>query len=157
MISYFLPFAREIRESSRLAGLPSEEWVFARIDGETFNKTVRGFIIDLLTEMGPIPSRLRTTKCLLYAIEFPTGRNGIWPMRRSRGLSGCTGADHQERHGGAFWQCDHHIGAVAQDNKTCGNYIDAEVKPQFSPLFGFGNAARPCRVNTARHYRFCYI
>lgn len=52
VISFFLPFAREIRESNRLAGLPSEEWVSARIDGEVFNNTVRDFLADWLKELG---------------------------------------------------------------------------------------------------------
>ncbi len=51
VISYFMPFAREIRESNRLAGLPSEEWVSARIDGEVFNSAVRGFLVHLLEEL----------------------------------------------------------------------------------------------------------
>ncbi len=52
VISYFLPFAREIRETNRLAGLPSEEWVSARVDGEVFNNAVRDYLVGLLKELG---------------------------------------------------------------------------------------------------------
>lgn len=51
VISYFLPFTQEIRESNLLPGLPSEEWVSARIDGEHFNNVVRSFLVDLLSKM----------------------------------------------------------------------------------------------------------
>lgn len=52
VISFFLPFTREIRESNRFTGLPSQEWASARIDGETYNKAVRACLIGLLNEMG---------------------------------------------------------------------------------------------------------
>jgi epoxyqueuosine reductase QueG len=52
VISYFMPFAQEIRESNRPVGLPSEEWVSARIDGETFNNAVRTYLVNLLEELG---------------------------------------------------------------------------------------------------------
>lgn len=51
VISFFLPFTREIRETNKCAGLPSEEWVSARIDGEVFNNAVRGFLVGLLEEL----------------------------------------------------------------------------------------------------------
>lgn len=38
---FFIPFAREIKKSNLLAGLPPKEWVLARIDGEEFNNAVR--------------------------------------------------------------------------------------------------------------------
>ena len=52
VISFFLPFTEEIRDSNRNPGLPSEEWVSARIDGEAFNRDVRSFLVKLLEEMG---------------------------------------------------------------------------------------------------------
>jgi len=52
VLSYFLPFAREIRDSNREAGVPSEEWVSARIDGEAFNNAVRAFLVGLIENMG---------------------------------------------------------------------------------------------------------
>ena len=51
VISYFLPFTRKIRDSNRLAGLPSEEWVSARIDGEIFNNAVRAFLVGLIENL----------------------------------------------------------------------------------------------------------
>jgi epoxyqueuosine reductase len=48
VISYFLPFTKEIRDTNRKPGLPSEEWVSARIDGEKFNNATRFFLIELL-------------------------------------------------------------------------------------------------------------
>ena len=52
VISYYLPFTREIRESNRKPGLPSEEWVSSRIDGEAFNNEIRRFLVGLLQGMG---------------------------------------------------------------------------------------------------------
>jgi len=44
VISYFWPFSEKVRKSNRGLGLPSEEWVYARIDGEAFNHVVRKFM-----------------------------------------------------------------------------------------------------------------
>lgn len=52
VISFFLPFTKEVRDSNRLPGLPSEEWVTARIDGEAFNNEVRAFLAGFLSDMG---------------------------------------------------------------------------------------------------------
>jgi len=51
-ISYFLPFTKEVRDSNRSPGLPSEEWASARIDGEAFNDIVRAFLVELLKGLG---------------------------------------------------------------------------------------------------------
>jgi epoxyqueuosine reductase QueG len=51
VISYFLPFTKEIRQSNQSPGLPSEEWVSARIDGETFNNEVRRHLVALVKEL----------------------------------------------------------------------------------------------------------
>jgi epoxyqueuosine reductase QueG len=51
-VSYFLPFTKEVRDTNRKPGLPSEEWVSARIDGEAFNNIVRTFLADILREAG---------------------------------------------------------------------------------------------------------
>jgi len=48
IISFFLPFTKEIRDTNRAKGLPSEEWVSARIDGEKFNNAVRAFLVKYL-------------------------------------------------------------------------------------------------------------
>lgn len=51
VVSYFLPFSKEIRDSNREFGLPSQEWASARIDGESFNNDVRDFLVGLLREL----------------------------------------------------------------------------------------------------------
>jgi epoxyqueuosine reductase len=48
VLSYFLPFTEEVRATNRNPGLPSEEWVSARIDGEKLNNAARAFLVDLL-------------------------------------------------------------------------------------------------------------
>ncbi len=52
VISYFLPFTKEVRDTNRAAGLPSEEWVTARVDGEVFNNEVRAFLSAQLALFG---------------------------------------------------------------------------------------------------------
>lgn len=52
VISYFLPFTEGVVASNRTPGLPSEEWVSARIDGEAFNNAVRAYLVSLLRETG---------------------------------------------------------------------------------------------------------
>ena len=52
VISYFLPFSREIIESNEVDGLPSDEWYMARYWGEEFNNTLRAHIIELIGEAG---------------------------------------------------------------------------------------------------------
>lgn len=51
IIVYFLPFTKEIRNSNRQCGLPSDEWISARIDGEIFNNRIRAFLVDLLKDL----------------------------------------------------------------------------------------------------------
>lgn len=51
VISYFLPFTKEIRDSNRMPGMPSQEWMSARIDGEKFNNAVRAFIVEELKKI----------------------------------------------------------------------------------------------------------
>lgn len=52
VISYFLPFSKEVRDSNRRAGMPSEEWMSSRIEGESFNDSLRTFMIGLFRGMG---------------------------------------------------------------------------------------------------------
>lgn len=52
VVSYFLPFSEFVRASNRIEGLPSEEWVSARIDGEVFNNAVRDFLVEVLKSLG---------------------------------------------------------------------------------------------------------
>lgn len=51
VISYFLPFTKEIRDTNLMPGMPSQEWMSARIDGEKFNNAVRTFIVEELKKM----------------------------------------------------------------------------------------------------------
>mgnify|MGYP001123979980 CR=1 FL=1 len=50
VISYFLPFSKEIREANYDLGLPANEWVYGRIEGELLNNAVRNFIVDLIMQ-----------------------------------------------------------------------------------------------------------
>lgn len=52
VVSYFLPFTKEVRDTNRLPGLPSQEWASARIDGEAFNNEARTFFLGLLHTLG---------------------------------------------------------------------------------------------------------
>jgi epoxyqueuosine reductase len=52
VVSYFLPFTREIRASNREGRLPSEEWVSSRIDGEKFNNLLREYLVNFLKSFG---------------------------------------------------------------------------------------------------------
>jgi epoxyqueuosine reductase QueG len=52
VLAFYLPFTQAVCETNRKRGLPSEVWVSARIDGETFNQAVRSFLVDLLAERG---------------------------------------------------------------------------------------------------------
>jgi len=40
VISYFLPFTEHIRNSNRLHGKPSTEWLYGRYEGEMFNNSL---------------------------------------------------------------------------------------------------------------------
>lgn len=50
VISYFLPFTKELRDTNRRPGMPSQEWISARIDGESFNSETRRFLLQLLQD-----------------------------------------------------------------------------------------------------------
>ncbi len=52
VIVYFMPFTKQIRDSNRLPGLPSLEWVSSRKEGESFNNVVRAFLVDLMIRLG---------------------------------------------------------------------------------------------------------
>lgn len=52
VLSYFLPFTKEIRWANRLSGLPAIEWVYGRIEGEALNNALRKFIVELVNENG---------------------------------------------------------------------------------------------------------
>ena len=52
VISYFLPFTKRVREANRLLGLPATEWLYGRIEGESFNVALRKFVVRLFTDAG---------------------------------------------------------------------------------------------------------
>jgi epoxyqueuosine reductase QueG len=52
VISYFLPFSDQVRRTNRIAGLPSKEWLYARIEGEVFNNALRQRLVDQSIEAG---------------------------------------------------------------------------------------------------------
>jgi epoxyqueuosine reductase len=52
IISYFLPFSKQIREANRSKGLPATEWLYGRIEGEALNNALRSFLVSLITEKG---------------------------------------------------------------------------------------------------------
>lgn len=52
VISYFLPFTKEVRQANRAKGLPAREWLYGRIEGELFNKALSQFIVDWFAKAG---------------------------------------------------------------------------------------------------------
>lgn len=51
VISFFLPLTKELRDTNRNPGLPSEEWISERIDGEAFINAAHVFLVELLKEL----------------------------------------------------------------------------------------------------------
>lgn len=45
VVSYFLPFSKEIREANRGPGLPAIEWLYGRIEGERVNEALRRYLL----------------------------------------------------------------------------------------------------------------
>jgi epoxyqueuosine reductase QueG len=52
VVCWFLPFTKDVRDTNRAPGLPSEEWATARINGEAFNNALRTFVTDWLKSRG---------------------------------------------------------------------------------------------------------
>ena len=52
VISYFLPFTKEVRVANRQPGDPSIEWLFGRIEGQTFNNALSRMVADRLAVAG---------------------------------------------------------------------------------------------------------
>jgi epoxyqueuosine reductase QueG len=52
VISYFLPFSKQVREANRFLGLPAKEWLYGRIEGEHFNVGLREFVVHMFTDAG---------------------------------------------------------------------------------------------------------
>lgn len=52
VLSYFLPFSTEVRLANSINGLPANEWVYGRIEGEVLNNALRTYIVNLVKENG---------------------------------------------------------------------------------------------------------
>jgi epoxyqueuosine reductase QueG len=52
VVSYFLPFSREVVASNRIEGMPSKEWYLSRYWGEEFNNALRDLIVDAIAKTG---------------------------------------------------------------------------------------------------------
>ncbi len=52
VVSYFLPFTREVRLSNYAAGKASPEWMHARFQGEAFSNKLRKLIVEELQALG---------------------------------------------------------------------------------------------------------
>ena len=52
VITYFLPFTKKVRQANRCMGLPAQEWLFGRIEGELFNKALSQCLVDWFIEQG---------------------------------------------------------------------------------------------------------
>lgn len=52
VISYFLPFSKDVRTANRSKGWPALEWLYGRYEGEQFNDALKRYLIGLLKESG---------------------------------------------------------------------------------------------------------
>lgn len=52
VISYFLPFTAAVRGANRQPGPPALEWLYGRIEGQTFNAALSQFLVNKLIEVG---------------------------------------------------------------------------------------------------------
>ena len=83
IIAFFLPFTAQVRISNRQQGLPSIEWLYGRIEGQTFVVAVGNLLVDLLKQSG-------------YEAVFPTvdprlkivERRSNWSERHTAFIAG---------------------------------------------------------------------
>jgi epoxyqueuosine reductase len=52
VLSFFLPFTRKVREANRVPGLPAIEWLYGRIEGEQFNRSLSEYLRNHIIESG---------------------------------------------------------------------------------------------------------
>ncbi len=52
VVSYFLPFSKQVVSSNRIEGMPSKEWYLSRFWGEEFNNALRDHVIDAIGKAG---------------------------------------------------------------------------------------------------------
>jgi len=186
VISYFLPFTKEIRDSNRKPGLPSEEWVSARIDGESFNNKLRAFLALLLKDLNSdavaptMDPRFKVVEKISNwserHIAFVAGL-GTFGLHRalitSMGTAGRLGSvittlnlDPTPRAytqyfeycsyltGGKCGACIKRCPPAAitkegKDHKVCGDYMDKEIQPIFTPRYGCAK----CNINVPCEYK----
>ncbi len=83
IVSYFLPFAKEIVISNRVEGMPSKEWYLSRFWGEEFNNALRDHAVRAVTAAGHsavVPAR--TDRFIM----LPTTSN--WSERHTAYIAG---------------------------------------------------------------------
>ena len=180
MISYFLPFTEAVRDSNRLPGMPSEEWVSARIDGERFNELLRVFIVGVLKGMGgdalaPVVDRRFTTlpvvrdpRRIPCPVEEAACGAGKYPSRPP-GLSRCPAlgegqyaneamtSNWSERHvafGAELGTFGLHKGLISE--KGCaGRYGSvANTYPLTPTLRKYSHPYEYCLFNIIRNYHY---
>lgn len=83
VISYFLPFTEPIRKSNYGAGMPAQEWVYGRIEGEMFNDALRRHIVDVVTGSG-----FKAVAPLLDPRFGMTGDRSNWSERHAAFIAG---------------------------------------------------------------------
>ena len=83
VICWVLPFTKALRDTNRAPGLPSEEWVSARIDGEAFNNSIRAMAIEFLK--GRSADAIAPGIDKRYAF---TGRVANWSERHAAFVAG---------------------------------------------------------------------
>lgn len=52
VVSYFLPFSDKVRKANRIPGLPAKEWLYGRIEGEQFNRSLNQYLVQYLMDKG---------------------------------------------------------------------------------------------------------
>ncbi len=52
VVSYFLPFSDKVRKANRIPGLPAKEWLYGRIEGEQFNRSLSQYLVQYLMDKG---------------------------------------------------------------------------------------------------------
>ena len=52
VITYFLPYSADVRRANRMPGLPAQEWLYARIEGEELNNALRRHLVGFFMEAG---------------------------------------------------------------------------------------------------------
>ena len=99
VICYFLPYTERICRSNYMKGLPSEEWLYGRYEGEIFNNSLRHLIIDVIKNAGgnaiaPVfDKRFKVDNCVSnWSERHAAFIAGIGTFSLNRSLITCLGA-----------------------------------------------------------------